>query len=82
VSSSYSGFPKSDSAGLKGHADHFFDRDAEHIVAGFVRALLSQPVPPIIYHYTNDVGLRGIWITVNSGLSDIFSLNDPSELRQ
>jgi hypothetical protein len=37
--------------------------------------------PDIIYHYTNDVGLRGILETGRLWLSDIFSLNDPSELR-
>jgi hypothetical protein len=41
-----------------------------------------EPPPPIIYHYTNDVGLRGILESGQLWFTDIFNLNDPSELRQ
>ena len=54
-----------------------FDEDAEQLIASFFE--LSPH--PIIYHYTNDVGLRGILETGKLWLTDIFNLNDPSELR-
>jgi hypothetical protein len=37
-------------------------------------------VPEVIYHYTDDRGLRGILEFGKIWLTDIFSLNDPSEL--
>ena len=57
-----------------------FNEDATEIVHSFLAALESLPPPPIIYHYTNDVGLKGILETGQLWLTDIFSLNDPSEL--
>jgi hypothetical protein len=54
-----------------------FDSGAERMIESFVKALEAQPPPPMIYHYTNDVGLRGI---LESGKIWLFSLNDPSEL--
>ncbi len=33
-----------------------------------------------MFHYTNDIGLRGILQSGNLWLTDMFSLNDPSEL--
>jgi hypothetical protein len=57
-----------------------FDADADAIVRAFVQPLELQKVPAVVYHYTNDVGLRGILETGRLWLSDIFSLNDPSEL--
>ena len=41
---------------------------------------ISQPPPPLIFHYTNDVGLKGILDTGKLWFTDIFDLNDPSEL--
>jgi hypothetical protein len=38
-------------------------------------------VPPIVYHYTDGVGLRGILETGTLRFGDIFYLNDPSELK-
>jgi hypothetical protein len=35
----------------------------------------------MIYHYTNSAGLKGILESGNLWFSDIFGLNDPSELR-
>jgi hypothetical protein len=58
-----------------------FDVAAGDIVNTFARTIESEKVPEVIYHYTNDVGLRGILETGKLWLSDIFSLNDPSELR-
>jgi hypothetical protein len=57
-----------------------FNDEAEEIVHSFLGTLESQPPPPLIYHYTNDVGLKGILETGQLWLTDIFSLNDPSEL--
>lgn len=57
-----------------------FNDDAQEIVHSFLATLELQQPPPIIYHYTNDVGLKGILETGQLWLTDIFSLNDPSEL--
>jgi hypothetical protein len=57
-----------------------FNDDAQEIVHTFLATFESQPPPPIVYHYTNDVGLKGILETGQLWLTDIFSLNDPSEL--
>lgn len=54
-----------------------FNGEAEQIVHSFLGTLESQEPPPIICHYTNDVGLRGISETGQLWLTDIFSLNDP-----
>ncbi len=58
-----------------------FEEEAKKIVASFSEDMGSQPPPQFIYHYTNDVGLKGILETGKIWLSDAFSLNDPSELR-
>ena len=57
-----------------------FGREAEQIITSFRKKLDLQKQPPIIYHYTDDVGLRGILETGQLWLTDIFNLNDPSEL--
>lgn len=58
-----------------------FAKDAQGIVDTFLQRLDEEsPVPEVIYHYTNAPGLKGI---LNSGilwLSDLTSLNDPSEI--
>src|SRR6516162_9205033 len=56
-----------------------FKSEAKQIIASFVEKL-KEP-PPIIYHYTSDVGLKGILDTGEVWPTDIFNLNDPSELR-
>jgi hypothetical protein len=58
-----------------------FDTSAGEIVRSFATTVESQKAPEVIYHYTNDAGLRGILETGQLWLSDIFSLNDPSEIR-
>jgi hypothetical protein len=58
-----------------------FDSEAEAIVAAFVVPMNSMPPPPVIYHYTNDVGLKGILESGTAWLTDMFDLNDPSEVR-
>jgi hypothetical protein len=57
-----------------------FSGDAERIVTSFISPLEAQEPPPIIYHYTNDAGIKGILETGRLWLTNIFSLNDPSEL--
>ncbi|OOG46401.1 DUF2971 domain-containing protein [Polaromonas sp. A23] len=63
------------------HALEKFCDAADDIVKSFTKPIASQEPPKIIWHYTNDVGLRGILETGQLWLSDIFNLNDPSELR-
>src|SRR5260370_1887041 len=67
-------------ADLKEALDKFHG-EAEHIVKSFVATLEALPPPPIVFHYTSDVGLRGILESGRVWLTDIFNLNDPSELR-
>ena len=57
-----------------------FDKEAEELIASFAGKIDSSPPPPLIYHYTTDAGLRGILETGKIWLTDIFNLNDPSEL--
>lgn len=58
-----------------------FDRDAAAIVAPLTDELNAKPPPPIIYHYTDGRGLEGILRSGKFWLTDVFHLNDPSELR-
>ncbi len=53
---------------------------ANEIFEAFKKSLQSRKEPKIIYHYTNDVGLRGILQTGQLWSTNIFNLNDPSEL--
>jgi hypothetical protein len=57
-----------------------FDKGAEQMIASLAKTLDAQPPPSMVYHYTNDLGLRGILESGKIWVSDIFSLNDPSEL--
>ncbi len=50
------------------------------ITDSFTNELMDAPIPPLIYHYTNDSGLRGILESGQLWFTDIFNLNDPSEL--
>lgn len=59
--------------------DRFRD-EARQILNSLLSEVHSRELPPIIYHYTDDSGLKGILETGKVWLSDIFSLNDPSEL--
>jgi hypothetical protein len=51
------------------------------VLNSFLRQITANPPPSIIFHYTDDIGLRGILETGTLWLNDIFHLNDPSELR-
>src|SRR4029077_289164 len=57
-----------------------FGSQAEDIVTAFANRLDNTPPPDRIYHYTDGVGLRGILKTGKLWFTDIFNLNDPSEL--
>ena len=53
----------------------------ETLVNDFARTLDAQPVPSTVYHYTDSPGLLGILESGKVRLTDIFGLNDPSEIR-
>jgi hypothetical protein len=57
------------------------DAEATKILQAFINAIEAKKPPPLLYHYTNDVGLAGIIESGQLRFSDIFALNDPSELR-
>jgi len=57
-----------------------FNESAEQCINAFFKTL-EVPGPSILYHYTNDTGLRGILESGKLWLTDMFNLNDPSELR-
>jgi hypothetical protein len=44
---------------MKAEIDRF-DKRAEEIIAAFASTLDSRQTPPDLYHYTNDIGLKGI----------------------
>jgi len=52
-----------------------FHTEADKIIQPFVEGLKAKKPPPLIYHYTGDVGLRGILETGQLRLTDVFSLN-------
>jgi hypothetical protein len=58
-----------------------YDREATPILEALVRDVEGRPAPPMLYHYTNAGGLRGILESGVLWVSDLFSMNDPSELR-
>jgi hypothetical protein len=58
-----------------------FDKTAAGILRLHFGPLAATPPPPTIYHYTNAAGLRGILQSGRLWLSDIFTMNDPSELK-
>lgn len=58
-----------------------YERVATEVLQDFVSAIEATAPPPMIYHYSNDVGLQGIIQSGKLWFSDIFGLNDPSELR-
>jgi hypothetical protein len=58
-----------------------YDAKAMKILQAFVNTVEDKKPPPILYHYTNDAGLAGIVESGKFWFSDVFALNDPSELR-
>jgi hypothetical protein len=67
-------------ADLQEGIERFF-KDALGVVDAFARKLDSAHPPPIIYHYTDAAGLCGILASGKLWFTDIFNLNDPTELR-
>src|SRR5262249_50778753 len=57
------------------------DRDLEDLGKQYPAQLEAQATPHTIYHYTDENGFRGIIESGTLWCSDIFYLNDPSELR-
>src|SRR6266436_1255367 len=58
-----------------------YDAQATKILQAFVNTVEARKASPVLYHYTNDTGLAGIIESGKLWFSDIFALNDPSELR-
>jgi hypothetical protein len=58
-----------------------YDAEATKILQSFINIVEAKKPPPVLYHYTNDAGLAGIIESGQLWFSDIFALNDPSELR-
>jgi hypothetical protein len=58
-----------------------YDAEATRILQAFVNMVEAKKPPTVLYHYTNDAGLAGIVESGKFWFSDIFALNDPSELR-
>jgi hypothetical protein len=58
-----------------------FEQETDNIVNSFCNKMDSATPPGIIYHYTDASGLQGILESGKIRLTDIFNLNDPSELK-
>jgi hypothetical protein len=58
-----------------------YEAGATKILQAFLNTVEAKPPPPFLYHYTNDAGLAGIIESGQLWFSDIFAMNDPSELR-
>jgi hypothetical protein len=61
-------------------ANKLIAKESIRINDDIIKKLISNDEPSIIYHYTNDNGLKGI-LEGKLWLTDIFDLNDPSELK-
>ncbi len=57
------------------------DTEATNILQAFINTVEAKKPPPVLYHYTKDAGLAGIIESGQLHFSDIFALNDLSELR-
>ena len=62
---------------LQDGLDNF--RSAAQKLAMSWAARLQEPAPTV-YHYTNDAGLKGILESGRVWLTNVFKLNDPSEV--
>lgn len=58
-----------------------FGQRSEDIVVSFIDDVNRKPPPPLLYHYTDHRGLRGIIESGTLRLTDLFCLNDPGELQ-
>jgi len=53
----------------------------EAIILELLADVNQEPAPSELYHYTNDIGLNGILESGALRFTDIFGVNDPSELK-
>jgi hypothetical protein len=51
------------------------------VVDSYAQSLAEVEPPALIYHYTDEAGLKGILQSGTLWITNIFSLNDPSEMR-
>jgi hypothetical protein len=58
-----------------------FDKACEVELAAFVRELEAEEPPPMLFHYTDDAGFKGILEYGNIRLTNVVNLNDPAEFK-
>jgi Protein of unknown function (DUF2971) len=58
-----------------------YDAEASSVLQDVLRTIEATTTPPALFHYTGSAGLAGIIETGQLHFTDIFALNDPSELR-
>lgn len=66
--------------GELGAALHRFDAAAVAAIEPFLDSVAAKPTPNVIYHYTDYAGLHAILQTGILWFTDVFSMNDPSEI--
>lgn len=54
---------------------------ANSVVEKFINDVNGEPLVPAIMHYTNDLGLAGILETQTLRFTNVFDVNDPSEIK-
>jgi hypothetical protein len=57
------------------------DTDLHAIASEHPASMDAEPAPNIVYHYTDDAGLRGIIESGTLWYTDVSYLNDPSEFK-
>jgi hypothetical protein len=57
------------------------EQNLQKLVDELLTEVGQEPIPPILYHYTDSSGLRGMLEGRKLWLTNIFYLNDPAELR-
>ncbi len=58
-----------------------FDNGCDAAIAKFVQELETEKPPAMLFHYTDDSGLKGILEYGNIRLTNVANLNDPAELK-
>jgi hypothetical protein len=58
-----------------------FDKACDAAIAEFVQELEAKHPPAMLYHYTDDGGLKGILESGTIRLTNVANLNDPAELK-
>lgn len=54
---------------------------ATNVIEAFVNKVNQEPPIPELMHYTNDIGLAGIIESKKLRFTDVFDVNDPSEIK-